>query len=336
MKKIYGLLIIIAFAFSLASCQKSQIVTNKKTIVTTLYPEYEMVKAIISDDKYLNEVYEVILLMPYGCDIHAYDPSISDLLIIKNAYAFIYTADEMEKWVEKIDFDPSTIILNLSLDDRIVLLETEESEEEHEEEHQGHHHTYDPHLWIYPVYAKYMVEQIRDLLIKITPDPYQLYQNNIVNNANNYIKKLEVIDESIKQVVEVATYKTLYFGCPFSFYYWSVYYGLSYELTYLTCSTEVEPSLIDVMKIVQKMKDNNIKTIYTKELLSTQAADAIASYTGANVIILHSGHNISNLQVGDDNYSFINIMRQNVYNLAIGLNVDTKTINDFALERGEN
>ena len=51
----------------------------------------------------------------------------------------------------------------------------------------------------------------------------------------------------------------MYFGSPFSFYYWHVIYGFDYELTYSTCSTETEPPINVLSNIIDKMKANNIK-----------------------------------------------------------------------------
>lgn len=347
MKKIIIFLILTFSIISLSSCTNQPINTDsKKQIVVTLYPQYQMVKAILGSDKVLNSYYDVSLIVPYGCDIHNYDPSMSDLLLIKRAYAFIYTADEMETWVSLLKFSENTHVLNLANDPRIKLLEVEESEDEHghehdEEhdhsgEHHNHNHTYDPHIWIYPLYASYMVEKIRDLLVDITPDPYYPASGitqSIINNAQIYIDQLLELDIAIKQIVDVAQTKTLYFGSPFAFYYWTVYYDLNYVLTYKTCSTEIDPSLNDISHIVHKMKEDNAKVIYSRELISDSAAKMIAENTGAKVLELHSGHNISNKHVGLEEYSFINIMIRNIYNLAEGLGVDTNQIEDFILRK---
>ena len=109
MKKVIFCLILIFSIIGLSSCNKQPINTDsKKQIVVTLYPQYQMVKAILGSDKNLNAYYDVSLIVPYGCDIHNYDPSMSDLLLIKRAYAFIYTADEMETWVSLLKFSENT------------------------------------------------------------------------------------------------------------------------------------------------------------------------------------------------------------------------------------
>ena len=79
------------------------------------------------------------------------------------------------------------------------------------------------------------------------------------------------------------------------------------------------------------MKKDNAKVIYSRELTSDAAARMIAENTGAKVLELHSGHNISNKHVGLEEYSFMNIMIRNIYNLAEGLDVNLDEIEDFIL-----
>ena len=68
-------------------------------------------------------------------------------------------------------------------------------------------------------------------------------------------------------------------------------------------------------------------------MVSDSAAKMIAENTGAKVLELHSGHNISNKHVGLEEYSFVNIMTRNIYNLAEGLGVNTDEIEDFILRK---
>ena len=346
MKKILFYLVLFISILGLTSCTTITPTTNKKQIVVTLYPEYQMVKAILGSDKVLNSIYDVNLIIPYGCDIHNYDPSMNDLLTIKKAYAFIYTSDSMEKWVSLLNFSDETKVLNLETDERIELIEMTESAEEHEghdhETHDhghNHSHEFDPHIWIYPVYAAYMVEEIRDLLIDITPDPYYPdsgIRQTIIDNAQIYIDQLYDLDIAIKQIVSAAKTKTMYFASPFAFYYWAYYYNLDYVLTYKTCSTEIDPSLTDIASIVEEMLEHDAKVIYSRELMSDQAARMISEKTGAEVLELHSGHNISNKHVGLEEYSFINIMKRNILNLAKGLEVDVNKIDNFVLREEVN
>lgn len=335
--KIFYIIMSITLLFSVSSCIFVQKSTTTKKIVTTLYAEYDMIKHIIGDDAETQNMYEVEMIIKPGQDSHTYDPSIADLITIKNADLFIYTALEMETWVSDIDFSNETTVLNLSNDERIELLvvEDEDENEEHEHNHSHEHnhaHSYDPHYWIYPIYAIYMVEQIRDAIISITPDPDGTKTAIFEKNANSYISTLLEYDQFLKYIIENANNDTLYFGSPFSFYYIAYYYNLKYELVYSTCSTETEPSIDVLNNIITKMKNNNINVIFSKELINTQACRMIASHTGATILELHSGHNVSALEFNNPDTSYLKIFKQNIINLAKMLKVDDNIINN--IEKG--
>ena len=372
LKKLFIIMIFCCSLLTLYSCSKPTTVDQKKfSIVTTLYPNYEFINAILEGQKEIGKEIEVILIIPYGTDSHNYDPSVSDYITIKNADLFIYTSDEMEPWVKGLDLEKSKV---LNIYD--ALLEYEDFEElqnlqaddvnHHEHQHDDghnhdhshnnykesnnlldgiliwltnilsyifpheHNHSYDPHFWTNMLYAQYMVEVIYDKLVEVIPDPDNTKVMEMEKNKDAYINQLRILDEKFMKVSNHAKDKTIFFGSPFAFYYFTKRYELDYVLTYSTCSTEIDPSLIVVLEVVEEMKHHNAKVILSKELTSTDACDKIAEYTGAMVLELHSGHNISSKDAGST--SFLKIMEKNVETLAIALNVN---IDEIIQEGGE-
>lgn len=216
-----------------------------------------MVNKIIGTDQETQNLFDVTMIIKPGQDSHTYDPSVKDLITIKSADIFIYTADEMETWVSDLSFSSKTLVVNLSKSDDIELLKVEDEDEwEHTEEKMNHEHThvhsYDPHYWIYPMYAVSMVKQIKQAISSSLEDPLGTRNKILDKNANEYIHQLLKIDEDLKMIVDNAQNKTMYFGSPFSFYYLAYFYGLEYELVYSTCSTETEPSIDTLMHFIEK------------------------------------------------------------------------------------
>ena len=70
------------------------------------------------------------------------------------------------------------------------------------------------------------------------------------------------------------------------------------------------------------MKHHKIDVIFSKELINTEACDMIAYHTGASVLELHSGHNISVQDLKKGDVTYISILKQNVENLAKMLKVE--------------
>ena len=335
-KKVLFVCTCILSILMLSSCGFiNQTQLNKYKITTTLYPQYQFVKEIIGDNKQLNSIFEVSLIVPPGADSHTFDPRLVDLIEIKNTDLFIYTSEELETWVTKLELSNINVSVDLSKDERIKLLEVkDECEEDHDHSaHHNHSHTYDPHFWVYPIYAGYMVDNIRnkmiELLVEHPKSGSEKPNENVIEainlNADNFINKLVNLDEALKLISDNAEYKTLYFASPFSFYYWSFYYDFDYVLTYSTCSTEVDPSINTIINVINSIRENNVKTIYVKELLNINVAEMISSHTGCEIVLLHSCHNVSNVD-HQNGVSFYNLMKENVYHLAKGLNVDTSIL----------
>ena len=373
-KKLFTLVLCLNTILFLSGCnQKITPDDSKMTIVTTLYPNYEFINAILKDQKDIGKEIEVILIVPYGTDSHSYDPSVSDFITIKNADLFIYTSDEMETWVKGLNLDKEKVlnIYDAMMDKypdfkELQVLTTEEmSDHDHHHDHNhddhkhetykesnnifdkvlsfvtdmiekifphSHNHSYDPHFWTDMLYAEYMVEVIYDKLIEVIPDPDNVKKVEMRKNADRYIENLRSLDTQFKSVTSLAVDKTIFFGAPFAFFYFTNRYELDYILTYSTCSTEIDPSILVVIEVVEEMKHHNAKVIFSKELTSTTAAETIAEYTGAEILMLHSGHNISPKEAGK--ISFIEIMQQNVINLAKALNVPTSQIEEFNYTEG--
>ncbi len=342
MKRLLLLISVLLLTVYISGCAYIIKSTTKLQVVTTLYAEYSMTKDILEASEETKNLCDITMIIKPGQDSHTYDPSIEDLIKIKNADIFIYTSDEMEPWVNDIEFSDKTSVVNLEKNENIKLLVVEDHDEEeaegehnklpeHTHEH-SHAHSHDPHYWLYPVYANYMVKDIVKAVRDKIPDPLGTKTIALENSTNKYLDALNRIDRDLQIVVNNAKNKTMYFGSPFTFYYWAHFYGLEYKLTYATCSTETEPSLDVLEDIIVDMKNNDIQYIFAKELINKEACEMISFHTGAEILVLHSGHNVSAIEFNSPAMSYLNIMKQNVINLAKMLKVEQSVIDTLGRE----
>ena len=184
MKKLITTIILLILTTYISGCAYIIKSTTKIQVVTTLYAEYSMTKEILDASEETKNLCDVTMIIKPGQDSHTYDPSIEDLIKIKNADIFIYTADDMETWVNSIEFSSKTKVINLSKNENIELIAVEDGEEEehdHTHEH-SHAHTYDPHYWLYPVYATYMVTEIKNAIQEKIKDPLGTKQIALENS----------------------------------------------------------------------------------------------------------------------------------------------------------
>lgn len=307
MKKIISVISIILSLGLLTSCDTSTS-NNKIKVVTTIFPIYDMVRYIGED------LIEISLMVAPGQDIHSYDPSANDIIEAKTCDVLLYIGDYMETWIPDItqDINMDRIVVALS-EDEAIKLESLEHHREHQHEH-VHDHDVDMHIWTNPYYAILMVEQIQEALCEVDP----LNEKTYVANAARYINELKNIIEEIEIILENAKRKTLYFGSPFAFYYFTREFGLEHFSIYDTCSIEIEPTIDKIIQMNTELKNNDVPVLYTKELLNDSIAKKVIEDTNAKICLLHSGHNVSidDFQKG---ITFLDIWKNNIEALKRGL-----------------
>lgn len=274
-------------------------------IIATLFPQYDFAKEIVKDRG------EVSLLLPPGVEAHSYEPTPKDIVDIKKADVFIYTGKYMEPWAEKIieDMDDSTVVIDIS--QGIELIDEEDWEGHHE------HHGKDPHIWLDPVYAQKIVDNILDGIIKADKENEQFYRQN----AEGYKEELEKLDQRFVETFSRTKYKTIIHGGHFAFGYFAKRYGLEYISPYDGFSPNAEPTPKKISQLVNNMKSLGLNVIYYEELIDPKVAKIISEETGAKMLLLHGAHNISKEEL-KSGISYIEIMESNLDRLKEGLGYD--------------
>ncbi|MFR8411980.1 MAG: metal ABC transporter substrate-binding protein [Butyricicoccus sp.] len=100
MKKITALLLaLLMLVGALAGCGKQNDTnkTDKLSIVTTIFPEYDWVREILGDKA---DNAEVTMLLDNGVDLHSYQPTADDIVKISDCDLFIYVGGESDGWVD--------------------------------------------------------------------------------------------------------------------------------------------------------------------------------------------------------------------------------------------
>lgn len=307
--KAIKLSIVSIFIFFVCSCAEStdNAENGKLKVLTTLYPQYDFAVSIGG------ETAQVTKLLPWGTESHTYDPSVGDIAKVSDADIFLYTGKNMESWAESIlESTDNKNMLIVDLSENITLLEADDghSHTDHTENSNLRSHDYDSHIWTSPKNALIMVDDILSAFCEKDAENAQYY----TKNAENLKKEISALSEKLEKLSETYDGRTLYFGGRFAFLYMFQHYGFNYKSPYLGCGEHSEPGIKTVTEIISAMKSENAKYIFFEEMSDAKIAKSIASETGAELLLLHSCHNISK-EDAENGETYISQMEKNIKNL---------------------
>ncbi len=304
MKRTTAIILCAVFALSLAllGCSVTDGTTTKLKITATLFPQYDFCKQIVGDDA------EIILLLPAGMESHNYEPSVADALEISSSDIFVYTGADMEPWAQTLieGLDSAVRVVNAS--DNIEL---DEHEHEHEHEHEyEREHEHDPHIWTDPLNAVTMVRNILAALNEKDPVNAQKYNDN----AEKYIAELNALDGEFSKISQNAKTHTLCHGGRFSMTYFAKRYGFDFLPAFDSCSSQSEPSAARVNELIKSVKENKLTAVFYEELTEPRISKVICEETGAEMLLLHSCHNVSRAEL-EGGATYVSLMKQNADHL---------------------
>ena len=196
----------------------------------------------------------------------------------------------LEEFMEDLLADRPTIDASAN----IPLIEPEEHhhdhEHEHEEEsHEGHHHEEDPHIWLSPVNAKLMAQNICDGLSKEYPQYADLFAENLAVLLED-LDALYVYGQRALEELSCRELITFHDG----FAYLADCYGL-HILRAVEEEAGSEASAAELIELIEEVEHHSLPAIFTERNGSVSAAGIIAQETGAECCAL-------DMAMGGDSY----------------------------------
>ncbi|RPH88654.1 MAG: hypothetical protein EHM66_00080 [Deltaproteobacteria bacterium] len=171
----------------------------------------------------------------------------------------------------------------------------------------------DPHIWLDFDNAQKMINNITTAFINKDPKNSESYKKN----AQSYTLKLVDLDKKYRAQLSNCKTRTVLHAGHWAFAYLAHRYNLKYVAAY-NMSAEAEPSPQQILTLIEQVKGQKLKYIYYEDLMAPRLAQTIAGETGAGLLKLNNGHDISkkDIQSGE---SFLSLMERNLVNLKKGM-----------------
>lgn len=332
---IFGLVLVVGLlAFLVLNREKFE--QKKYSVVSTSFPGYDFAGAVTKNTNISTK-----MLVKPGAETHTYEPTPQDIIDIKNADMFVYVGGDSDTWVEKILKDVDTkkthvvklVDLVSTVEEEIVEgMEDEDDHEhyhdhdhdhdhdydhKHDHDHESHEHKHDydeeeegpeidEHVWTSPKKAMEIVKKIA----KVASEIDAAEKNKIDDNAEKYVAEIAQVDKDLHQVID-GKISEIVVADRFPFRYFADEFGLKYAAAFSGCSEQTEASAKTISFLINKVKQDKVKKIYKIELSNGKIAETVSKDTGAEVLELHSAHNVT----ADDfskGVTYVDLMKRNL------------------------
>ena len=274
--------------------------TDKLSIVTTAFAQYDFARQIAGDNA------ELTMLLSPGEESHTYEPTPNDIAEIRNCDLFVYGGGESEKWVDTILSSVESDVKTVKMMDVVELYEEEHEHSEDEHNHEHETTEYDEHVWTSPQNAMIISEEIYEQLAVADKNNSERYSENF----NAYYDKLSELDKKFQTMIDSSDKNLIVIGDRFPLMYFTERYNLRYESAFPGCSAQTEVNPATLAKLIGVVKTEKIGSVFKVDLSKGSVAYTISEATGANVDTLYSCHVIS-AEDFINGESYISLMERN-------------------------
>ena len=260
---ILALLLFTALAASI-SCGQDTESSTKIGVAVTILPQAEFVESIGGDKV------SVTVMVPPGANPHTTELKPSQMTEVAKAkmYAKVGSGIEFElTYMDKIvGINKNMLVVDCSKG--IELRASVDPDEP----------GMDTHIWVSPLNAKIMVQNICDSLVQVDPANKAYYEQN----RDAYLQKLDALDQELRSSLANIKNRAFIVLHPA----WG-YFARDYDLEQIPIEIGgKEPSAQDITRIIDEAKQRNIKIIFASPQFNPQMAEVIANEIGGKVVLI--------------------------------------------------
>ena len=252
--KLVSIVLLLAAMLSVISCTTKTEPSGKIGVIVTILPQAEFVESVGGENV------DITVMIPPGASPHTYAPTPGQLSAVKRGkiYATVGSGVEFELvYMDRI-IAANKDMLYIDCSNGVELIDN------------------DPHIWLSPKNAQIMVENICDGLVEVDPANKEYY----VNRKQEYVSKLDALDREMETGLASITNRRFMVLHPA----WG-YLARDYDLEQIAIHIEGKnPSPHDLLNLIQKAKEYNIKVVFVSPQFNARSAETIALAIDGKVI----------------------------------------------------
>lgn len=238
---------------------------GKVRVITTMSVLADMVRQVGG------ERVEAENIIPIGAGPEDYQPTPSDAQKIAQADLLLFNGFGLESWLDdlfKSAAKPGMPMVAVARGLTPIDVGSKDFKEGN------------PHFWLSAVNGIMYVQAIRDALVQVDPQGQETY----VRNAERYTQELSALHAELHRMAETLPPERRKLVTNHdAFPYFAQAYGFTVVGNVLG-NPESEPSAGDVAALVQSIKRENVKAIFTEAQFSPRLTDTIAQEAGVKVV----------------------------------------------------
>lgn len=221
-----------------------------------------------------------------GC-LHDYQMTTQDMRVLEDSDAFLINGGGMEGFLEEVaENDPSLPVIDTGhpLEDLPKEGHSGEYEQEkavHSEEGHAHEHE-NAHFWLNPEYYCMQVQAAADGLSEIDKAHAAQYREN----AEIYIGKVKKLAKKMKAEFPGGQHTGVVVFHD-AFVYLADYLGMEVIHT-VDMDGETSLSAGEIAEVMEEVRENDVKALFTEAQYSTEIADTVAAETDAVPFVIDS------------------------------------------------
>ncbi|WP_198305602.1 metal ABC transporter solute-binding protein, Zn/Mn family [Arcobacter vandammei] len=259
----------------------SSLFATVQEITVTILPQKYFVEKIVKDK------FKINVMVPPGSSPHNFEPKPSQMKALFNSKLYFTIGEPSEKvWIDKFKQNAkSTIFVDTTKGiEKIEMLEHSHDDHDHDEDNPHHEHhehdedALDPHIWLEPSLVKTQAKNIYESIVLADKENGDFYKTNY----EEFIKELQILDESIKNILEAHKNRAFMVFHP-SWGYFAKKYNLE-QIAVENMGKEPKPN--ELVKLITEAKEHNIKIVFTSPQFSKKSSEILAKQINGTVVTI--------------------------------------------------